>query len=198
MARVKPETRKLSRRRLLDAGAQEFARHGLKGANINRISTAAGLAKGTVYNYFTSKEELFLAVCLEACERAAAGMRELPPDAPTRDQIHALVESDVNWAREHDAFARVLIREALSGNPHFAPQVIEAAAPWFVKLTEVLERGVQRGEIRADVPVAQLALLLTGLINLALVQYWGSGNVWPSLDDIPDLVVQQFLEGAQS
>jgi hypothetical protein len=91
----------------------------------------------------------------------------------------------------------VLIREALSGDPRFAPQVLEAAAPWFAKLTEVLEAGLERGEIRSDVPVDQLALLLTGLINLALVQHWGSGGAWPSFDDIADIVVRQFLEGAQ-
>ena len=197
MARVNPETKKLTRQRLLDAGADEFARNGLLGANVNRISVAAGLAKGTIYNYFTSKEELFLAVCLEACARAAAGARALPPEAPTRERLRALVESDVRWAREHDAFARVLIREALSGDSRFAPQVLEAAAPWFAKLTEVLDAGVERGEIRRDVPIDQLALSATGLINLALVQHWGSSGAWPSFDDIPDIVLRQFLEGAQ-
>ena len=197
MARVNPETKKLTRQRLLDAGAEEFARNGLRGANVNRISLAAGLAKGTVYNYFTSKEELFLAVCLEACARAVAGARTLPPEAPTRERLRALVESDVRWAREHDAFARVLIREALSGDSRFAPQVLEAAAPWLAKLTEVLDAGVVRGEIRRDVPVDQLALVVTGLIQLALVQHWGSSGAWPSFDDIPDIVLRQFLEGAQ-
>ncbi len=197
MARVNPETKQLTRQRLLDAGAEEFARNGLHGANVDRISVAAGLAKGTIYNYFTSKEELFLAVCREAGVLAVAGARTLPPEAATREQLRALVESDVRWAREHDAFARVLIREALSGDSRFAPQVLEAAAPWFAKLTEVLDAGVKRGEIRRDVPVDQLALSVTGLINLALVQHWGSSGAWPSFDDIPDVVLRQFLEGAQ-
>ena len=115
----------------------------------------------------------------------------------TRERLRALVESDVRWAREHDAFARVLIREALSGDSRFAPQVLEAAAPWFAKLTEVLEAGVERGEIRRGVPVDQLALSVTGLINLALVQHWGSSGAWPSFADIADIVLRQFLEGAQ-
>lgn len=198
MPRVNPETKLRTREALLDAGAEEFARHGLVGANVDRISLSAGLAKGTIYNYFSSKEALFLAVCLEGCLRAVRDTPPLPPDAPTRDRLRALVKSDIRWACEHEAFARVLVREALSGDPRFTPQILEAASPWLAKLTEVLEAGVERGEIRGDVPVDQLALWLTGLINLALVQHWGSGGVWPAFDDTPDIVLRQFLEGAQA
>jgi AcrR family transcriptional regulator len=49
---------------------------------VNRISVAAGLAKGTIYNYFPSKRELFLAVVEEASAQAAAGVGGVPEDAP--------------------------------------------------------------------------------------------------------------------
>ena len=48
MPRVTQETQTQTRERLLLTAADEFAQHGLQGANINRISLAAGLAKGTV------------------------------------------------------------------------------------------------------------------------------------------------------
>jgi AcrR family transcriptional regulator len=58
MPRFKEEDRNQlkgeTRRALLEAAALEFAREGYNGANINRISTAAGYAKGTIYNYFES------------------------------------------------------------------------------------------------------------------------------------------------
>ncbi len=50
------------RRRLLAAAVDEFATRGYPGANINRISRAAGYAQGTIYNYFPSKQALFAAV----------------------------------------------------------------------------------------------------------------------------------------
>ena len=54
MARIKKSEREqvmeTNRQLLLDAAAGEFAREGYSGANINRISQAAGFAKGTVYN----------------------------------------------------------------------------------------------------------------------------------------------------
>ena len=49
--------------------------HELTGANINRISTDAGCAKGTVYNYFPSREALFSAVLEGGSEQAVARYR---------------------------------------------------------------------------------------------------------------------------
>lgn len=197
MARVTAEKKEATRHRLLEAAADEFARHGRQGASINRVSLAAGLAKGTVDNYFPSKDELFLAVCHEACARAVAGARLLPPDATTRERLLALARSDTQWAREHEGFARVLVCEALSGTRELALRIQRSAEPWFRAVTEVMERGALRGEIRQDVPSREFTLLFSGLLNLALTQSWASSGQWPRFEEIPRVVVRQFLEGAQ-
>ena len=59
------QIREQVRRRLIEAALREFAEQGYGGANINRISQAAGFAQGTVYNYFPSKRALFEAVVEE-------------------------------------------------------------------------------------------------------------------------------------
>ncbi|MCA9610000.1 MAG: TetR/AcrR family transcriptional regulator [Myxococcales bacterium] len=196
MPRITLEAKAENRRRLVEAAADEFATHGLERANINRISLAAGLAKGTVYNHFASKEALFLEVVHEACVRAAAGGDAVPADASTRERLEALLRSDVEWARAHEPFAKVLVREALRGDPELYPRVIEAAGPYVVRVAQVLEEGVRRGEVRGDLPVPQLALVFSGMGALALVSHWGSGGAWPSLDEIPALFTELFLRGA--
>jgi AcrR family transcriptional regulator len=198
MARVTAEVKDVTRARLLEAAAAEFARHGMAAANINRISLAAGLAKGTVYNYFPSKQALFLAVVREACERVTRRSGQVPSSAPTRSRLLAAVSSDLEWARDNDAFARVLVRESLAGDGRFLPQIEQAAAPYIAHVARILQDGVERGEIRGDVPVSELALLFVGLGELALVHYWGTGGAWPLPEEIPGLVVRQFLEGASA
>jgi AcrR family transcriptional regulator len=74
------------RARLLAAAAQEFARAGFERANVDGISLAAGYAKGTIYNYFPSKEELFLAVVEEASAQAAA-TAPAPVDASAWERL---------------------------------------------------------------------------------------------------------------
>lgn len=197
MARVTEQTKQTTRSRLLDAAAEEFARHGVGGANVNTISVSAGLAKGTVYNYFDSKETLFLAVIEHACGLAAEAARMVPEPATSRERLRAAVAAEVEWARTHEAFARVLVRELLTTGTFLYPAVLEAAAPFRARLGEVIEDGQRRGGIRTDLPAEQLGLVLLGLTELALVQHWGSGGAWPAYREIPDLVARLFLEGAE-
>jgi AcrR family transcriptional regulator len=196
MIRITERAKGLNRVRLLEAAAAEFAGHGLAGANINRISVAAGLAKGTVYNYFPSKEELFEAVVREACDLAVrrAGRSTA---ATTRERLLAMAAADVEVARENEAFARVMAREALSGDPISFQRIVSAAEPFISQVEQILRDGVERGEVRPDVPVSELALLFAGMDLLALTQHWSTAGAWPRLEDIPGLVVRQFLEGAR-
>ena len=196
MPRLTEKDKAENRRRLLAAAAGEFARKGLKEANINEISLAAGFAKGTVYNHFPSKEALFLAVVEEACELAAAGADEVSAEAPTSERLRAALASDIAWARAHEDFARVLVREVLTPNPRLYSRVLEAAAPFISRIREILAEGVERGEVRADVGVEKLALVFVGFGDLALIQHWGSDGAWPSLAEIPELMTRLFMEGA--
>lgn len=197
MIRVPAETRAQTRVRLLEAAAAAFARDGLDGANVNAISQAAGLAKGTVYNYFASKEALFSAVVEDACRRAVADAGDAGAAGPTERRLRALVAADMSWAREHEPFARVLVGEVFSGQPERYARVVVAAAPYVGRVAEALQEGVGRGEIRGDRPVEELALVFTGLGLMALAENWGSAGGWPAIDDIPDLVVDLFLNGAR-
>ena len=196
MSRVSAETRQATRAKLLAAAAHEFGRVGLERANVDAISLAAGYAKGTIYNYFPSKQELFLAVVEEASAQAAAAGSG-SAEAPARDRLRATLAGFCAWARQHDAFARVLVRECLMGTPGLYPRVIRAEAPLVGELEATLREGSGRGELRGDVPAALLALAIAGLTDLALVEHWASEGTRPGIEEIPELVLTLLL-GPQS
>ncbi|MGE0327754.1 MAG: TetR/AcrR family transcriptional regulator [Polyangiaceae bacterium] len=195
MARITQEAQAQTREKLLLAAADEFAEHGLAGANINRISVAAGLAKGTVYNYFDSKEDLFFAVVEEACRLAVEQANE-DPRGTTRERLLALIASDIAWFEKHPAFARVFLRESLDPDPEAHARVMAAAAPFVMRVAQVLEEGVLRGEVTDARAPQVLAMTLVGLDTLALFQHVASGGAWPTLEEIPEFVVGQFMDGA--
>jgi len=196
MARITSEAKETSRQRLLEEAAAHFARDGFDRANINSIAIAAGFAKGTIYNYFTSKEELFGEVLTMACRRAVTRYAGSPHGNSVRDRLAALVAADVDVLREQEPFMRVLIREAMSFRPDTYPIIVEHLAPFLDVLIEVLATGVEAGEIRNDRPPAQLALLFVGTLTMLYVQYWGSGGAWPTLEELPELALATFLDGA--
>jgi AcrR family transcriptional regulator len=192
MPRVSAETKQATRARLLAAAADEFGRVGLARANVDAISLAAGYAKGTIYNYFPSKEELFLAVVEEAVAQATAA-GSAPTEAPAWERLAATLAGFCAWAGDHDPFARVLVRECLMGTPGLYPRVMGAEAPLVGEFAATLRQGSARGELRDDVPAELLALAIAGLTDLALVEHWASEDNRPSLDAIPELVLTLLL-----
>jgi AcrR family transcriptional regulator len=186
------EAKQETRARLLEAAAREFGRVGFERANIDAISMDAGFSKGTIYNYFPSKEDLFVAV-VEAAAEEAAVRTSAPSDADSNVRLRASLHGFCSWAQEHQAFAQVFVRECLMGTPGLYPRVIQAEAPLVSRLEEILEEGTLRGDVRDDVSAQVLALAIFGLTDLALVQYWASGEGRPSLEEIPELVLALLL-----
>ncbi len=192
MVRVSADAREATRAKLLAAAAEEFGRAGLERASVDAISLAAGYGKGTIYNYFPSKEELFLAVVQEASAQVGSPA-PAPHGAPARERLRAVLARFCAWAGRHDALARVLVRECLMGTPGLYPQVIGAEWPLTGDLEEIVRDGAVHGELRADVPAEVLALAIAGLTDLALAQHWASGGTRPGLQEIPELVLTLLL-----
>jgi len=196
VARISAETREKVRRRLLEAAAAHFAERGLDGAQVDAIALAAGCAKGTVYNYFASKEDLFAEVLAEGCRAAVQRYAAGVTSGAVRESLRALAAADVSVLREEEGFMKVVVREAMSFRPATYPLIVEHLAPYLEQVRRVLERGAAAGEIRDDRPAAELALAFVGILVLLFVQYWGSGGAWPRVDEIADLSVSLFLDGA--
>ncbi|HHL52858.1 MAG TPA: TetR/AcrR family transcriptional regulator [Flammeovirgaceae bacterium] len=67
------------RSRFLQAAYAEFARHGYEGASISRLVMHLGIAKGSVYQYFTDKKELYHYLAKEAFRQVEALLRQACP-----------------------------------------------------------------------------------------------------------------------
>ena len=190
--RVTTETKQATRERLLAAAADEFARVGFERASIDAVSTSAGFAKGTVYNYFASKEELFAAV-VEAATGQATTAASAPDGATARERLRIVLAAFCDWASDHGALARVLVRECLMGTPSVYTQVIVAEQPLIGELERILSDGARTGELRDDLPPDLLAAALAGLVDLALARHWGSEGADLTIEQIPDLVLQALF-----
>ena len=194
MARINQTTKDQVRISLLKVAAEHFARDGFNRANINAIAQKAGFAKGTIYNYFSSKEVLFGAVLAEACRQVAAKYAALTIEATTRAHLRAIAQADLEVMHESEAFIQVLVREAMGFRPTTYPLLIENLAPVVNLLRVILQIGQERGEIRTDKPSEQLALLFIGQLSLLYIQHWGSEGAWPTLEEIHALMLEQPIK----
>lgn len=193
--RVNRETQAHTRRILLDAAAEAFSERGYHGTRIDSVSQRAGVAKGTIYNYFPSKEAVLETLVAEACQLAADAALATPDNASTRAQLEAFVEANLRWARRRRPLAILFARELLAGDAQIKRLIRRAAAPCVMKLAAILQDGVERGEVRAEVGPEELAMTFISLANMLLLQSWDTRGAWPSAGDFPGAVAALFLEG---
>src|SRR3954447_13717388 len=166
MPRLTAAAHAANRAAVLEAGAQAVAESGLARARIDDISLAAGLAKGTVYNHFASKQALFRAILSEACQLAEASAERVPADASAADRLAAFVAGNVEWATARPALSMVFARELLAGDPATQAFVLEAA--WHC--VEVVA-SILAGEVRGDLPPERLAIAFMRHASLLLSQH---------------------------
>lgn len=195
VARVNEKTRLATRRALLDAAAQAFAQRGYHQTPIDSVSEQAGVAKGTIYNYFSSKEDVLRALVTEACQLATHAATTTPDCAPTDVQLQAFVEGNLRWARQRRPLAVLFAREMLAGDARIKALIAEAAAPCIAKVATILQAGIQRGETTAHAPPGALALTFIALTNMLLLQSWDELIRWPSEADLPATASALFLHG---
>lgn len=158
---------------IVDAARWVFDRKGYMAATLDQIAERAGIAKGTVFLYFASKEALFRAVADAAMSSNLARLRRIDGliDKPWREFSASIIEDlDDSDLAEICATARFLVTAAW----HF-PDLLGAwhdrvGSPALDRITGVLERAQVRGEVRAGDPRLQAFSLIGPLVANALYQ----------------------------
>jgi len=161
-----PDTDLQERRRaeILDAATTVFAEHGFAAADVQEIANKTGVGKGTVYRYFPSKEELFLAA-------VDHGMRNLKQavDAAATEAEHPLeriaqgVRGYLTFFDENPEIVELLIHERAHFRDRKQPTYFvhrEAnLGPWRELFRGLIDAGVVR-----DQPVEQIIEVISDLV----------------------------------
>src|ERR1700712_543238 len=97
------------RDRILVAAEVVFARHGFFAARVSEIAKAAGVADGTIYLYFKSKDELLVSLFEDRVERLLAFMREeLPKHETAPDKLRRVIEMQLGLLEGERDLAEVI------------------------------------------------------------------------------------------
>ncbi len=171
--------KKLRRERVLTAAARVFAEYGYRQATIDQVAEAAGVAKGSVYLSFDSKEDLFYGV-LEDFTRDFVGDEldlEDPPSGPVLDRLEDTLYR-ITRAVEEDCSAIPLTVEfwaacgAEETRDRFGPRYARMIDDFRSRILALLQQGRDLGEVRADAPVEALASCIVALVDGLLIQQW--------------------------
>ncbi len=159
-----------SRRRILEAARSVFFRDGFMPANLDEVAELAEVAKGTLYRYFESKAELYVAVLAHDGALFERKLRDtLAPQLSPPDQIRCTGRFYLeHWTRNRDYFRifwAIENQEVIGELPRGVIQEITKLWEQCLQLlADIVARGVREGIFRACDPW-QVAHLLWTLAN---------------------------------
>jgi AcrR family transcriptional regulator len=195
MARPKQDERdevlNQTRRALLDAAAAEIAAEGYVGANINRISKAAGFAKGTIYNYFASKRDLMRALLDDIAATHHDFMRErVMAEDDAESRLIAFFEAGFDFVIAHLPQAQVAIATVYGPDAAFNERLWEAYQPIFrLVAEEIIAIGIAQGTFRPTDAVQTAQIVMTVYLGTAS-QISPTGEFWLDRRRIADFVLR--------
>ena len=179
--------RQNKRDQIVEAAALVFARRGYSGAVITEIATQAHIGKGTVYEYFKSKEDLFFAVFewfQKKTENAATvGISSLGGSAA--DRLRVLNDSLMGlWNEMQDVFVLVMEFWAASSSTPMRRRFKGAFKQLYVDyrqfVSALIQEGINSGEFRADIKPEPVAAALVGTWDALFLQAWFDENFDPA------------------
>lgn len=191
MARI--VDRDAKRLKILEAATARFAQSGYEATSMDDLAAAAGVSKGSLYDYFENKEDLFYAV-FEWFQQLLlrASMERMRDEKNTCERLAAFADASVSAFMEHVALYPVTLEvwaaAAKTGTrARFAQAMRDLYAGYRAEVTQLIASAQKNGEIKRAVDAPAVAAMLIGAVDGLLLQYW----LDPSFD--PRQWVKNFL-----
>lgn len=175
------------RLRILEAAQGVFARDGVHAARMDAVAKAAGLAKGTLYLYFPSKEALTAALVRAHFAAAEARIAELPV-ATTPDGLRDGLAAALANAEEQAAALKLFLAVF---RPEFSePGVQREVTGFFDRIAADLARRLSAAGLASEDEAPARARSLVAMIDGVLLHV----AVFPSAFADPPALVEEFLD----
>jgi len=161
--------------RIMDTAVDEFSSHGFRQASVNRMVQKLGIAKGSMFQYFGTKEGLFHVVFDHAVELVRRSLRQAKQHTVETDFFERIRQSliaGVDFIDRHPKvykiYLKMVFQEDFPLRAEFLQQVHLFSAEY---LRPVVESGMARGELRSDLDIDAAVFFLDALLDRFLQAY---------------------------
>ncbi len=148
-----------NRAKISKAAVRVFSREGFHRARVHQIAQEAGLAVGTIYNHFKSKEDLLLSVFEQGLISRMAFLETLgKTDMPVRDQIQCLLENHFAEIQARRELSGLMLTECFHRGSTLGERILSLQRRAIDHIAEMIRTGVSEGRVRPCHPrvVAQM------------------------------------------
>ncbi len=194
-------------RRITVAAVHEFAKYGFKQASVNRIVKETGIAKGSLYQYFTGKEALYLHVFTDfiALVKQTVKENETSGDVEVFSRIRFVINTGLRFIKSHPEYFRLYTRLLSEAESPYRAELLAQVRFFPIEYFEpLIRKGQGEGKIRTDVEVELIVFMIDAVLDrffLALSSAQGHGSICPSNSGKSGIVIDQIvrlLEGGMT
>jgi AcrR family transcriptional regulator len=180
---------------ILDAAARVFAKKGYQRATTREIAAEAGVAEGTIYNYFKSKRHLLIAMASRLATESLEQIRALPPVEDEGEYVAAIVTSRFELFLENIDLARALMLEMLVSDDLRQDYMKEVLSPAISFLGEYIRSRTEAGTFRKVKPEIVARAIIGGVMSFGLLWLQHGELDEESLRELASEVVGLYLDG---
>lgn len=197
MAGVREEKKQQTRQAIIRAAVQLFGDQGYERTSIEQLARAAGIGKGTIYSYFKTKSEIFLAYGEDELEFLYKRLaEESDPDTPLSDQLLTLLIGLFRYVMKNKEFGRILMRERVFPKELTLEKSQDLDNRHLEMLNRMFRRAQERGELRPDADLFFTAAHFYG-IYLITMMAWFEGRIEKEAEvaEYLQVMIRQALNG---
>src|SRR6058998_3640396 len=183
---------------IIDAAIRVFARNGYYNSRVSDIAREAGIASGTIYLYFKTKDEILVTLFREKMAGFVGVLRKEiagEPDPPAK--LRRLVRLHFETLEAHPDMAEVVQVELRQGQKFFRGASAHEVSAYFDLIGSVLQEGIEAGQIRSDLPVKIATKMLFGAMD-QMAASWVLGKRGYRLTETAEAVASIFLRGVSA
>lgn len=191
-----------SREALIDSAARTLSRHGIEGTTIRQIANDAGIALGSLYVYFKSKDELVSAVYERGMGTIAAEVRyavsALPASVTPIDRLEFAVRVHIRAAVKHGDYSPLMQSARQMSKQETIARFLRISEEYQQYWKDLIEQAQHSGALRNDMTNGRFLYVLTGAMTWLAGRYESNrGPLEPLIDDVINIfLAKPFIRRA--
>lgn len=182
-------------RQILDAAIKVFARQGFHQSTVAQVAKAAGVADGTIYLYFKSKDDILFQFYEYKARQVFERFRRAVDEATHAvDKLRNLVRTHLSEFQNDINMAIVYQAETHQHRRAVQEAIKEMSKMYRDIVTEIVELGQREGNLRPDLTIGLVMRLINGAVNEVINAWIHAGGEY-DLVSMADPLVELFLGG---
>ena len=136
-----------NRQRIMDAALEIFSTYGYRGSTIELVAQAAEMSKSSVFYYFGSKTEIYVALLTKTIDGWLEPLKQLDENGDPSEEIWAYVQRKLEMSRNNPKASRLFANEILHGAPNIMDILKGDLKPLLDEKCLVLKKWIEQGKL---------------------------------------------------